>query len=85
MTHSTGTRILNIHWPHHRVWKVEGVTEGGKALNVYVLDDCEGDAIESALEWADEEGCDDSGIDVRRVNGEELERVLDVVRAYQGR
>jgi hypothetical protein len=76
-----GTTVLNVRWPHQRVWKVWGTTEGGETVEVYVLDDCEGDAIESTLEWVGGEGSDDSGLHVSRVHGDDLGRVLAAVNA----
>jgi hypothetical protein len=76
-----GIPVLNIRWPHRVVWKVCGVTEGGENVEVYVLDDCSGDAVESVLDWAGEEGSDDSAIDVTQVIGDEREKVLCAVDA----
>jgi len=76
-TEHDGLPVLNTGWPRDRgLFFVGGLTEGGQLVEVYSWDDCEGDALESALEWCGEEGSDDDGLSVRRVHGEERAAVL---------
>lgn len=84
-TECDGVPVLNTGWSRRNLWRVEGVTEGLEGIHAYVWDDCEGDALESVLEWVDEEGSDDSHLHVFRVRGDEYERVCKVSDEYQSK
>ncbi len=82
-TECNGVPVLNTSWSRRNLWRVEGYTEGGETVHVYVWDDCEGDAVESVLEWAGEEGSDDSNLSVFRVRGDEYDQIRKASDKHQ--
>jgi len=84
-TECDGNPVLNTGWARRNLWRVEGITEGLEHVHVYVWDDCEGDALESVLEWVGEDGSDDSNLNVFRVLGDEYERVCKVSDDHQSK
>jgi len=82
-TECNGVLVLNTGWSRRDLWRVEGYTEGGETVHVYSWDDCEGDAVESVLEWFGEEGSDDSNLSVFRVRGDEYDQIRKASDKHQ--
>jgi len=81
-THTDGRPILNTRWPQRGLFHVLGYSENGAEIDVYVWDDNEGDAIESAQEWVGDEGGDDSNINVYRVGVADRKAIKRVTDAF---
>lgn len=48
----------------------------------YTWDDCEGDAVESVLEFFEAEGWDDSGVNVYVIHGEQRSRIAALTDSF---
>lgn len=77
--------LLNTRWPQRGLYYVTGTTEGGQFVRAYVWDDCEGDAIESVLEWCGEEGSDDLHLVLATVCDEERTAIVRTTNEFNAR
>lgn len=67
--HSDNTLILEYSWPQRHLYHVTGETEDGSDVDFYVWSDSPDDACESVLDYLNIEGSDDSGLNVRELDG----------------